>query len=225
MSETYIVIAAYNEEKSISKVVRELLTAKYSNIIVVNDGSKDNTKNVAKEAGAIVISHIINRGQGAALRTGIRAALQKGADIIITFDADGQHCVEDIPKLEAVINNGYDAALGTRFAKGASTNAPLIRRIFLKGGALIFRLMYGIALTDSHNGLRALSKHAASTIEIKGRGMEHASEIVEEIARKKIKFKEVPVTIKYTDYSIEHGQGNLNAFRILFKMIIKKLVK
>ncbi len=221
----WVVIAAYNEEKKIFEVVSNLKKDSYKNIIVVDDGSKDKTFEQASVSKAKVLRHIINRGQGAALKTGIDFALENKADIIVTFDADGQHRVEDIPKLvQPILNNRVDVTLGSRFLNNDS-NVPLIRKVFLKGGALIFRLFYGIKLTDSHNGFRALSRVAAQKINITQDRMEHASEIVEEITKQKLSYVEIPVNIKYTDYSLQHGQKNSNAFKILFKMIFHRLVK
>lgn len=222
---TYIVIPAYNEEKSIVKVVQGLKKAGHKDIIVVDDGSRDNTKEEAKKAGAHVLQHLMNRGQGAALKTGIDAAISLGADIIVTFDADGQHQAKDIPNIvKPVEKKEVDVALGSRFLE-TKAKIPLVRKIFLKGGALIIWLLYGIRLTDSHNGFRALSRKAAQAIELRSDKMEHASEILDEIYRKKLKYKEVPVEILYTEYSMQHGQSTWNAFNILFKMIKNKLLR
>lgn len=221
---TYIVIAAYNEEKSIENVLKDLKKYKYNNIVVIDDGSKDKTSEIAKKQKVNVIRHVINRGQGAGLKTGINYALLKKADIIITFDADGQHQAKDIKRLIKPINDGYDVALGSRFI-GKESNVPFFRRAILKVGALVLRIMYGAKLTDSHNGFRALSRKAAEKIKITSNGMEHASEIIDEIIKNKLKYVEVPVTIKYTDYSKLKGQSSLNAFKILFKMLIKKFVR
>jgi len=223
-SKTFIVIPAYNEEKSITNVVKELKQNNYKNIVVIDDGSKDKTYEAAKREGVIVLKHILNRGQGAALKTGIDYALSNGTGIIVTYDADGQHSVKDIKNIiKPVKNKKVDIALGSRFLKKNKT--PFIRKLFLKGGAFIIFLMYGIKLTDSHNGFRAMSRKAAEKIEIKSDGMEHASEILEQVKKKRLKYKEIPVTIKYTDYSVKRGQSTLNSFKILFKMIFKWLSK
>ncbi|MBI2564798.1 glycosyltransferase family 2 protein [Candidatus Woesearchaeota archaeon] len=219
----YIIIPAFNEGLSIESVITKIQKKGYKNIVVVDDGSKDNTAQIASRY-TTTLRHIVNRGQGASLQTGIKYSLEKGADTIITFDADGQHSPEDIPKLiNALKEYNVDIALGSRFLKKNKT--PLIRKLFLKTGAIIIRFMYDIKLTDSHNGLRALTRRAAETIKIKSNGMEHASEILEQIKLKKLSYVEVPVTIEYTNYSIKHGQSTLNAFRILFKMFIQKLAK
>lgn len=222
----FVVIPAYNEEKVIKSVISDLKKEDYKNIIVVDDGSKDKTSEIAKKEKVTTIRHIINRGQGAALRTGIDYALSKGADIIFTFDADGQHQAKDIKRLiKPILDKKYDVALGSRFIGKGMSNVPFFRRFILKLGALVLRIMYGAKLTDSHNGFRALSRKAAEKIKITSNGMEHASEIIEEIMRNKLRYIEIPVTIKYTEYSKLKGQSSLNAFKILFKMLIKRFIR
>jgi polyprenyl-phospho-N-acetylgalactosaminyl synthase len=223
---TYIVIAAYNEEKSIGNVISSLLRAGYKDIVVVDDGSPDGTYDAASQFPVTVLRHVINRGQGAALKTGINFAVSSGADIIVTFDADGQHNAADIKKLtEPVLKGEVDVTLGSRFLKEGKTNISFLRKIYLKIGVMIFLLMYGIKLTDSHNGIRAFSRRAAELIDIKCDRMEHASEIVEQIKKKRLRYKEVPVEIRYTEYSLKHGQNYItNSFNIFFRMIFKKLM-
>jgi glycosyltransferase involved in cell wall biosynthesis len=219
---TWIVIAAYNEEHSIADVVKGLKRNGYQNVVVVDDGSPDKTSREAKKGTRYVVRHKKNKGQGAALRTGIRYALRKGADIIVTFDADGQHRVKDIPALVKPVAKGeVDVALGSRFL-GKKSNIPLFRRIVLKGGAFVVWLFYGVWLTDSHNGFRALSRMAAQKIKITCLRQAHASEIVAEIKKNKLRYKEVPVVIKYTKYSMEHGQSSFNSIRIFWEMLRHK---
>ncbi len=221
----WIVIAAHNEEKSIGTVVRNLQQSSYRNIIVVNDGSSDRTAEHAEQAGALVLSHIINRGQGAALRTGMEYALEQGADIIVHFDADGQHAVREIKHLIEPIKKGKcDITLGSRFL-GTASNTPFIRKLFLKGGALSHYIFYGVKLSDSHNGFRAMNRKAAHALDFHANGMDHASEIVDLVGKKKLRYKEVPVTITYTDYSKARGQSTLNAFNIFAKMVLRKLMR
>lgn len=220
----FIVIPAYNEERKIGEVLDELKSLKYNDIVVVDDGSKDRTYEVASKRKVSVLRHPINRGQGAALKTGMDFALDNGADVIVTFDSDGQHCAEEISYLTELVKKGeVDVALGSRFLK--KNNVPVVRKVFLKGGAAIIRALYGVKLTDSHNGLRALSREACQRIDLKCDKMEHASEILEEINKKGLIYKEVPVTVKYTDYSIKHGQSTFNAFKILYKMLLNKFLR
>jgi glycosyltransferase involved in cell wall biosynthesis len=221
----YIVIAAYNEGKSILNVISKLRDAHYDNIVIVDDGSKDDTYNIALESGVTVLRHVVNRGQGAALKTGIDYAYQNGADFIVTFDADGQHRVEDLDAMIApVMNDECDVTLGSRFLK--PTKMPLSRKLMLKFAILIVWVFYGVKMTDAHNGFRVLNRVAASTINITSDRMEHASQIVEEIYKKKLRYKEVSVTILYTDYSLEHGQGGFKqAIKVFSTMIVRKILK
>jgi polyprenyl-phospho-N-acetylgalactosaminyl synthase len=221
----YFVIPAYNEAKSISRVVKDLKRAGYNNIIVIDDGSRDNTYSAAAKHGITVLKHVINRGQGAALKTGIDYALSQGADFIVTFDSDGQHRVEDVPAmLKPALRGDVDVTLGSRFLK--RSHLPLSRKILLKGAIVVQSAFYRIILTDVHNGFRVLSRRAALKIWLKADRMEHASEIVEEIAKHKIPYEEVPVTIRYTGYSQSKGEGSfLGALRILYKMVMKKLIE
>jgi glycosyltransferase involved in cell wall biosynthesis len=223
----FIVIAAYNEGKSISKVVKNLKNAGYNNIVVVDDGSRDETSKIALDSGAIVLKHVVNRGQGAALKTGMDYALRNGADIIVHFDADGQHRIEDLkPMIEPVASGKFDITVGSRFLKNSkNSNIPWFRRLSLKMAVFIVWLFYGVKMTDAHNGFRAMNRKAANAIDITSDRMEHASQIVEEMYKKHLKYKEVPVTILYTDYSIQHGHGGfVQGLKILSRMIYRKLM-
>ena len=195
----WIVVPAYNEEHHIEGVIGDLKSHGYNNIVVIDDGSNDRTGWVSQQAGATVLRHVLNRGQGAGLKTGIDFALQEGADYIVTFDSDGQHMAKDIaPLLAPVQARDAEVALGSRFLTG-SIDIPFSRRILLKGSIFVIWLFYGIKMTDAHNGFRILSKDAASKINIKSNRMEHASEIINEIKRNKLRYIELPVTIRYND--------------------------
>lgn len=225
MDKTYVIIAAYNEGKNIIKTINGLKSEGYPNIIVVDDGSKDNTFNIAKTQGITVLKHIINRGQGAALQTGMTYALREGADYIIHFDADGQHNAKEIKDILAPLKSKQsEITLGSRFIK--KQKIPLLRKITLKGAILIIWLFYGLKLTDAHNGFRGFTKNAAKKIVISSDRMEHASEIIEKIKQNNIKYKEVPVTITYTKEHLKNGrkgQGKFDSIKILLKMILKKV--
>jgi len=219
--EIAIIVPAYNEEKNIEKTIDSLKKEGYKSIIVIDDGSRDKTYEISKSKNINVLKHIVNLGQGAALQTGIDYAILKNNKIIITFDGDGQHNAKEIEELVLpIINKTSDICLGSRFLK--KQEIPLLRKIILKGGVFIIWAMYGLKLSDAHNGFRALSKSAAKKIKLPN-GMEHASEIINQIKRKKIKHLEVPVTITYTKESLKKGQSNMNSFKILFKMIWEKL--
>ena len=222
MQNVWVVIPAYNEEKKISEVVRGVF--QYApNVAVVDDGSQDQTYQAARSTRAWVLQHRINRGQGAALATGIEFALGRGADVIVTFDSDGQHSAEEIKKMiEPIANGQAEVVLGSRFL-GQTSDMPKLRELILKAGILFTRFLSRIKVTDTHNGFRALSWKAAEQIEIREDRMAHASEILDQISKKQIKFVERPVTIRYTDYSKANGQSNLNAIRIAARMIFSKL--
>ncbi|MBI4150608.1 glycosyltransferase family 2 protein [Candidatus Woesearchaeota archaeon] len=226
MEKVVIVVAAYNEERAIGEVIKSLQAKHYNDIVVVDDGSKDRTSDIALEHGANVITHVLNRGQGAALKTGIDYALRQGADIIVTFDADGQHRVEDLPAMIKPVASGeVDVTLGSRFLQEGS-NVPRIRKFWLRMGSFLFRVLYGVKLTDSHNGFRALSRHAAETIDIKADRMEHASEIIDQIGHHKLAYREIPIVIRYTEYSKAHSsQGMFPALKIFFRTITHKFLR
>ncbi len=220
----WVFIAAWNEEQTIGAVIDDVKTVS-SNIVVVDDCSRDRTGEIAKAHGATVLRHVINRGKGAAIRTGTEHALTHGADFVIHFDADGQHHAKDISALVAPIERGTaDVVLGSRFLEGAITNASPLRTFVLKLGVFFTWWMSGIRLSDAHNGLRALSRRAAEQIVLTEDRFAYASELIDEIRRLKLRYAEVPVTITYTDYSRQKGQRSRNALSIGLKMIWKKLI-
>lgn len=220
----WIVIAAYNEASVIYKVISEIKEY-WCNVVVVDDGSTDNTKIEAARAGAIVVSHLVNLGQGAALATGIEFCLDMNADYIVTYDADGQHCVGDIEKIINKISlEKIDVVIGSRFL-GKTINMPCKRRLLLKMAVLFTRLTTGLLVTDAHNGFRCFSKHAAQQIRIRQNRMAHASEILEEIASNKLSYAEMPVTIIYTAYSLSKGQKLSNAFSIMIDLFLGQIKK
>lgn len=215
----YVVVPAYNEGSVVADVVIGLLDEGYS-VIVVNDGSTDNTADNALKAGAIVVSHSVNLGQGAALQTGIDLALQKDSQVIVTFDGDGQHSIGDIKTLIGAMDQyGVDVVLGSRFL-GKAHNIPLNRRLLLKAACWFTWVTGGPFLTDVHNGIRAFRRDAASSLKLKQAGMAHASEILYKIASSKMLYKEVPVSIQYSQYSRRKGQKSIiGAIRILMDLV------
>ncbi len=214
----WVVLAAYNEKQSIGGVL-EQLSQLPCRVVVVDDGSSDGTSAAALEHPVILLSHTVNLGQGAALQTGIRYVLQQsGSRIIVTFDADGQHDPEDISRLVAPVAAGdVDVALGTRFAAGARVaDMPAARRRMLKLAVAFTRWSTGLKVSDTHNGLRALSAEAARQINITANRMAHATEILSQIRKKKLKYVEVPVNVRYTQYSLAKGQSLLEAVNVLW---------
>jgi glycosyltransferase involved in cell wall biosynthesis len=221
---TWFVIAAYNEEPVIRSVVSGV-RSKFPNVIVVDDGSSEGTGREAADVGALLITHPINLGQGAALQTGITYALHRNAKYIVTFDADGQHSVEDVDSMLDVMDTGnWDVVLGSRFC-GTTENLPRIRRWILKAAIAFTRVSTGLKLSDTHNGLRLLKAEAARCIHLHQNGMAHASEFLEQIAEHHLSYTEVPVHIRYTEYSLRKGQKLSNSLNILMDLFIARLTR
>lgn len=210
---TWVVIAAFNEGKVIREVVSSVTRAGWP-VVVVDDGSRDDTATAARVPGSIVLKHAINRGQGAALQTGVEYALRRGAKHIVTFDADGQHDAADIPTLIAALDQA-DIALGSRFL-GKVEGASNSRMAMLKTATVVSNSLSGMKLTDSHCGLRAFRASAAPHLRITQDRMAHASELLRKIRTSGLRVVEVPVTIRYTEHSMSKGQGGIQAVRILF---------
>jgi len=221
-SNMWVVIAAYNEAAAIADVVADVTAAGYR-AVVVDDGSRDGTAELAKSAGAALVRHPINLGQGAALQTGIEYALARGADTIVTFDADGQHRAADIAGLvDALARHNADFALGSRFL-GTTVNMPSSRRWLLKAASWFTRATTGLSITDSHNGLRAMTRRGASHIQLRQNRMAHASEILHQIASSDLKYVEIPVTIHYSAYSLAKGQTLFDALLIVLDLFARRL--
>lgn len=220
----FIVVPAYNEGSAIEQVVREIV-AHYPNVVVVDDGSTDDTFAAAGRCARYALRHPINRGQGAALQTGIEFSLNAGARFIVTFDGDGQHRVEDIAGLVEPIRRGEcEIVLGSRFL-GGTVDMPTSRYVMLKLAVLFTRFVNGVRLTDAHNGLRAFSRKAAERIDITLDGMAHASELIDQIRRSNLPFREVPVQIRYTKYSLAKGQSPRGALRIVIHYLLGRFVQ
>jgi len=224
MPQTYVVIAAYNEAAVIARVIADVRRAGYP-VVVVDDGSTDDTTDIARVAGAVVIRHPFNLGQGAALQTGIDYALAQSAEIIVTFDSDGQHRVDDVSRLCAALREeDADFALGSRFL-GQSPNLPPLRRLLLKAATLFTRLSTGLAITDTHNGLRAMTRRGAAAIRLRQNRMAHASELLSQIGSSGLRYVERRVTIDYTAYSLAKGQTMRDAILILVDLWARRLYR
>jgi glycosyltransferase involved in cell wall biosynthesis len=223
-AQVHVVIAAYNEGRVISRVVSEVKRAGHT-VVVVDDGSSDATADRARAAGAIVIAHPFNLGQGAALQTGIDYALAQAAKCIVTFDADGQHRVSDISRLtEALLRERADFALGSRFL-GQAPDLPRLRRLLLQAATAFTRLTTGLQLTDTHNGLRAMTRRGAAAIRLRQNRMAHASELLSQIAGSGLRYVEQPVTIEYNAYSLAKGQSIGDAVLILLDLFARRLYR
>ncbi len=224
MDDEWVIIPAYREQDVIGGVVRSVIRSG-RRVVVVADGAEDGTAAEAALAGATVLRHAINLGQGAALQTGIDYALMHDAAYLVTFDADGQHRVEDIGVLlEALRRSQADVALGSRFL-GDAIGISRWRRFVLKAATAFNYLLTGILLTDAHNGLRTMTADAARLIRLRHNGMAHASEVVDLIARHKLKYVEVPVVVLYSEYSRVKGQKLGNAFNIAVDLLAGKIYR
>jgi polyprenyl-phospho-N-acetylgalactosaminyl synthase len=218
----WIVIAAYNEAEVIAGVVADA-RGRHADVVVVDDCSADGTGAAALAAGAVVLRHAVNLGQGAALQTGIDFALAHGARAIVTFDADGQHRASDIDTLQRVQHEtGADLVLGSRFL-GSAPGMPATRRVALKAAVAFSRATTGARLTDAHNGLRLFTERAARRIRIRQNRMAHASEIVQQAHALGLAIAEAPVTIEYTERSLRKGQRLGNAANILADLLLARL--
>lgn len=222
----YFLLPAYNEDEVIGEVLQDLLHNGLKQIVVVNDGSRDNTKHVVEcYPDVTLINHIINRGQGASLATGLEYLYNvDNCKYICTYDSDGQHRLEDVLKMVELLENDetLDIVIGSRFVEQTSTNAPLTRRVTLKLGTLFLRFIYGLRVTDAHNGLRVIRKRVAEKMIPKLDDFSHASEMTYLIKYHKMKYKEFPTNIIYSDYSLSKGQSSLNSVKMAFKTIIHK---
>ena len=220
------IIRAFNEADVIAETIANLRRdAPPGEIIVVDDGSIDDTRSIAVSAGATVLTHIMNRGGGAALQTGLTYARLNDVDIAVTFDADGQHDPNDVPALiEPIVAGKYEVVLASRFIDGASTsNMPWVRRMTLKAAVFFTKIMSQIHVTDAHNGLRAFSRRAIHVMHTNLDGMAYASEIYDQIYRNGLSHVEAPCHIRYTDYSLAKGQRSRAAVRIGLRFFLEKM--
>lgn len=221
---TFIIIPAYNEENVLRSTIEPLLKKGWK-IVVVDDGSTNDQANCLTGLAVTIIRHRQNLGQGAALETGMQYALCHGADYILHFDADGQHDPTNLELLVApLINNKADVVFGSRFLT-QQTYIPPFRALLLHTARYVNFLFTGLLLTDAHNGLRAFNRKAAELVRITENRMAHASEILLLVKKNKLRFTEVPVEVRYTDYSKTKGQSGWNSVRILFDLLLHKLLR
>jgi glycosyltransferase involved in cell wall biosynthesis len=224
LSRAWVVVPAYRESRVIRDVVDGLRLV-CPRVVVIDDGSQDSTGSEAYAGAAIVLTHIVNLGQGAAIQTGIDFALAEGAEFIFTFDADGQHSPESLARLaETMHSSNVDVVLGSRWL-GLAVNMPALRKFILRAAVIVTRLDSGLGVSDAHNGLRLFNRRAASAIHITQPRMAHASEILEQIGRNKLRFAEAPVTIRYTEYSLAKGQKVSGLFKILLDIFYARLTR
>jgi glycosyltransferase involved in cell wall biosynthesis len=216
------VIPAWHEQGRVGKSV-QAIQPHVDAVFVVDDGSRDETAQEAVAAGAVVLRHSLNRGQGAALKTGTLAALRDGADIVVHFDADGQHDPQDVSSMIDLIKRGdADVVFGSRFLGIEAEGIPRARRLLLLAARLFNAYALGIPyrVTDPQNGLRVLSRQAAEQIDFRQDMFAHASEILRLVTRSKLRWKEVPMKVRYTSETLAKGQKWSNAFKIVWQLFI-----
>ena len=226
MKDVWIVIPAFTEATVIADVVTDVRSV-FDNVVCVDDGSRDDTAERALRAGAYVVRHPVNLGQGAAIQTGVEfARSQPGAMAFATFDADGQHRVADVTRMiDRLRTDDLDIVVGTRFAESAPVGMPLLRRLVFPLIAKLSPSSRKLGLTDAHNGLRVFNKTVADGLNITMSGMAHASEIVALIVENDWRVAEEPVEILYTEYSMSKGQPLVNGVNIIFDGLLRKRLR
>jgi len=228
-NQVFVVIPAYNEAKNIAQTLQDLLNFNYSNIVLVDDCSSDNTLKIAKKFPIHILHHKINRGQGAALQTGTDFALQHGAEIIIHFDADGQFLVSDIESgLKIISQDDFDVAMGSRFLNKKS-NLPKIKKyIIFPIARIINKIFFNINLTDPQSGFRIFNSKVANKIKFENDGSAHCSEFLHKIFKYNFKIKEFPITVKYSEFgqTLTGGKGRgKGGIKIIKDLIFNNFIK
>ncbi|GAB2977712.1 glycosyltransferase family 2 protein [Actinotalea caeni] len=216
-----VLVPVYNEARVVADVVAELV-GRFGHVVCVDDGSTDGSDAAARAAGATVLRHATNLGQGAALQTAIEHALTlPDVSYLVTFDADGQHQVSDAEEmLELARREDLAIVFGSRFLD-ERTQAGLLKKLVLKTAVWVTNQSTGMRLTDAHNGLRVIRRDAAAGVHLTQNRMAHASEIVLQLGRTGLPWREHPVHLLYTDYSKSKGQSLLNAVNILFELTFR----
>lgn len=220
MSRTWVVVPLFNEASVVGEVICGLRRGGFEHVVCVDDASTDGSGPVAAAAGATVVTHPVNLGQGAALQTGLTFALaDPSMTSVVTFDADGQHQVGDARDMVRLLESEeLDVVLGSRFLDGR-TQPGRLKRLTLKAAVLQTNLTTGMQLTDAHNGLRVLNHTAVAALHIRQNRMAHASEIITQLAGSQLAWREHPVHIVYTEYTKSKGQSLWNSVNILTEML------
>ena len=221
----FVIVPGFNEATVIRQTVEVLLQKNYS-VIVVDDASTDITRKTLSGLPVFYIRHLANLGQGAAIQTGVHLALKKNAQYIVTFDADGQHDVNDIERMINLLQHeNADIVFGSRFLPGAASNLHLTRRLVLKTARLINYLASGILLSDANNGLRVMTREAALKIRITENRSSHNAQMQNLVKFNKLKYAECAVNVSYSEYSRRKGLKNINSIRILYDLILFKIFR
>lgn len=225
--DVWIIVPAFDEAAVIGDVITGVRSV-FDHVVCVDDGSTDDTAVIARRAGAYVVRHPVNLGQGAAIQTGVEFARgQPGARMFATFDADGQHRVADVVRMVERLSAGdLDIVIGTRFAPfaepGVTARTPLLKRLVLRTVVRLSPRTRRLGLSDAHNGLRVFNRKVAEGLDITMNGMSHASEFLALIDENHWRVGEVPVEVLYTDYSKSKGQPLLNGINIVFDGLLRK---
>ena len=224
--DVFVIIPAYNEGGILGDTVAQLIPYGYS-VVVVDDGSAIPAIQFLRNQPVYYLRHLANLGQGAALQTGSDFALKQDAGVVVHFDADGQHSPELIQQLIEPIRKGEcDVVLGSRFINPDDRKqVPWEKQVVLKAGVFVTWLFSGVWLTDTHNGFRALSATAAQKVRMTENGFAHATEILELIKRAGLRYKEIPATVRYSEYSRSKGQSVFNSINILFDLMVRKVIR
>jgi polyprenyl-phospho-N-acetylgalactosaminyl synthase len=222
---TYIIIPVYNESGVIADVVKEV-RKHFKNVVCINDGSADDSSNEINKAGATLVEHPINLGQGATIQTGVDFALQdQTAQYFVTFDGDGQHSIDDVIKmLDYLVDNDLDIVVGSRFS-GTALNISPSKRALLRLAAVYSGRTTGLRLSDPYNGLRVFNRRFAENLKLTLADYSHPTEVAHRIAEGDYRYAEVPVTITYTDFSKADGQPMLNAVNISIDLLFHRITK
>ncbi|MBY0441206.1 MAG: glycosyltransferase family 2 protein [Mycobacteriaceae bacterium] len=229
--EVWIIVPAFNEATVIGAVIADVRSV-FSNVVCVDDGSSDDTSQIALRQGAYVVRHPVNLGQGAAIQTGIEyARRQPGAQIFATFDGDGQHRVKDVAVMVdrlTASNESIDIVIGTRFGSGPRAGVsrpPLLKRIVLQTAAWLSPRGRRLGLTDTNNGLRVMNKKVADALDLTMSGMSHAAEFIMLIEENHWRVVEEPIEVRYTEYSKSKGQPLLNGVNIVFEGFLRARIR
>lgn len=217
------VIPALNEATRIAPVIRG--AQKYvDTVIVVADGSTDGTPDIAREAGALVIEHVINCGAGAATMTGLEVARQAGFDVAVTIDADGQHDPRDIPRLLKTLQEEHaDLVIANRF--GQKNSIPWIRRFANFIGNVLTFTVTGLYLPDTQCGFKIFGPKALQNIDLRMSGFEFCTEIIREASRFKWRIVSVPSKVMYSEYTLAKGQSFASGLRTAAKILLRTFIR
>jgi hypothetical protein len=230
-------VKGLNESHTIAKVIDDIIWAGFSKILIINDGSTDDMADIVEgkikeypDKLIILINHLINRRHGGGNKTGIQFFRKFGEDCdikyVVFYDADDQMNIADMDGFISYLQEfqHVDVIQGSRFVEGGKAyNIPLKRKIVLRGAKLLTRIMNGMYLTDPHNGYKCFRLQALQQINITTDTTAYANELIDEYQRLGLKVVELPVHIKYSDYSLWKGQKNWNALNILKELIYRKL--